>query len=89
MQQFINETVYKALGLDILDTMPNPPEEVLPPSPPVVTEILIPHNYGIKESLRHLSFAIYCRYPRFWTFTKPLRTLAKKIYRLAKKILRR
>ena len=49
----------------------------------------IAYNYGIKESLRHLSFALYCRFPKFWTRTKPLRTLAKKLYRFTKKIIKR
>lgn len=36
-------------------------------------------NYGIKESLVHLAYAIRCKYPRFWGFLLPLRRLGQKI----------
>ena len=45
-------------------------------------EETMPHNYGIKESLRHLSYALYWRFPGFWTATRPVRQFAKKCYHL-------
>ena len=39
-------------------------------------------NYGVKQSLKHLSFALSCRYPRLWNFTSPIRKLMKGLYRL-------
>lgn len=36
-------------------------------------------NYGIKQSLLHLAYAIRCKYPKFWTFLLPVRKLGKKI----------
>ena len=36
-------------------------------------------NYGIKQSLLHLAFAIRCKYPRFWGILLPVRRVGQKI----------
>ena len=36
-------------------------------------------NYGIKQSLVHLAYAIRCKYPKFWGFLLPIRRLGQKI----------
>jgi len=36
-------------------------------------------NYGIKESLKHLAFAIRCKYPRFWALMLPIRRIGQKV----------
>lgn len=36
-------------------------------------------NYGIKESLRHLSYAILCKFPILWKLALPVRFIGKKI----------
>lgn len=42
-------------------------------------------NYGIKQSLLHLAYAIRCKYPRFWKFLLPFRRLGQKILRVKTK----
>lgn len=37
-------------------------------------------NYGIKESIRHLSYAIFCRFPLVWRLLLPVRSLGKLIF---------
>ncbi len=39
-------------------------------------------NYGIKESLLHLAYAMRCKYPKFWAFLLPIRRLCQKILRI-------
>lgn len=36
-------------------------------------------NYGIKQSLLHLAYAIRCKYPKFWAVLLPVRRLGQKI----------
>ena len=36
-------------------------------------------NYGIKESLKHLSVAILCKYPAIWRLLAPVRKIGKLI----------
>lgn len=42
-------------------------------------------NYGIKQSLLHLAYAIRCKYPKFWKFLLPIRRLGQKILRIKTK----
>ena len=39
-------------------------------------------NYGVKQSLLHLAYALQCKYPRFWRFMLPIRRLGQKILRI-------
>ncbi|MCH5195600.1 MAG: rhamnan synthesis protein F [Oscillospiraceae bacterium] len=42
-------------------------------------------NYGVKQSLLHLAYALRCKYPRFWAFMLPIRRLGQKILRIKTK----
>lgn len=42
-------------------------------------------NYGIKQSMIHLAYAIRCKYPKFWKFLLPFRRLGQKILRIKTK----
>lgn len=42
-------------------------------------------NYGVKQSLLHLAYAMRCKYPRFWGLLLPVRRLGQKILKIETK----
>ena len=42
-------------------------------------------NYGVRQSLVHLAYALRCKYPKMWATLLPLRRLGQKILRIKTK----
>ena len=42
-------------------------------------------NYGVRQSLVHLAYALRCKYPKMWAVLLPLRRLGQKILRIKTK----
>ena len=70
MRYWVNEMALQAIHFKVDDNTPQA-------AAPAYYETRI--NYGIKESLRHLSFAIRCKFPVVWKLALPFRIVLKKI----------
>ncbi|MDY2636422.1 MAG: rhamnan synthesis F family protein [Phascolarctobacterium sp.] len=42
-------------------------------------------NYGIRQSLLHLAFAVRCKYPTFWSILLPIRRIGQKLLKIKTK----
>lgn len=62
-------------GIGMLDTKGLSEKEILNRYNPQI-------NYGIRNSLVHLAFALRCRFPKAWSAVKPIRLLGKTVLRI-------